>query len=128
MSNGIVLTRLLGWLAHDASHVGIYPTWTACIDDEARVLTREYGGNGVYTGFADTVALTLITKARGQLLLLLYSLLSDDQLLHFKTTISRQVATHHVVIGDLLDIFVCFCISETSCVVLAVNLQLRTRG
>ena len=73
-----ILTGLLRWLAHDTSHVSIHPTWTACIDGEARVLTRENGGDCIHTSFADTVALTLVTKARVQLILVLYSLLGKN--------------------------------------------------
>jgi hypothetical protein len=74
------LTRLLGWLPHDTSHISIHPTWTACVDNETWVLTRKYGSDCVDTRFADTIALTLVAKARGQFLLVLHSLLGNGQL------------------------------------------------
>jgi hypothetical protein len=57
------LTRLLGRLAHDTSHVSIHPTWTARVDDKTRVLTCENGRYGIHACLADTVALALVTKA-----------------------------------------------------------------
>lgn len=60
-----MLTRLLRWLSHDTSHVSVHPTWTACVDSEARVLARENSGYSIDACLADAVALALVAKARG---------------------------------------------------------------